>query len=76
MLFDNCIGRKRDVGGVVLAPVRCLRAMGWEKTTTTVTFETFGFERRVGFERREMVEIMNALEQMCLELVKSIRFIL
>ena len=38
-LFDNCIGRKRDVGGVVLASAFGRELKGREKESTTVTFQ-------------------------------------
>ena len=80
MLFDNCIGRKRDVGGGFLAGTCCWSglwrelgfglAMGTEEMLT-VTFQNssrLGYLIRMNVVRRSSG---SRSERMCLELVKN-----
>jgi hypothetical protein len=80
MLFDNCIGRKRDVGGGFLAgtprwsglwrELEFGAAMGSEEMLT-VTFQKFiALGLFDSHERRETVGRSRS-GRMCLELVKN-----
>ena len=67
-LFDNFIGRKRDVDGGVLAGSR--RKLGAGRDKLTVTFQTT-IPVEPGFsERREMDGKLRGSSGLCLELVK------
>jgi hypothetical protein len=68
MLFDNFIGRKRDVDGGVLAGSR--RKLGTGRDKLTVTFQTTVSVEPGFFERRETVGRLRGLPELCLELVK------
>jgi hypothetical protein len=67
-LFDNFIGRKRDVDGGVLAGSQ--RKLGAGRDKLTVTFQTTVPVGPGFFERRETVGRLRGLPELCLELVK------
>ena len=80
LLFDNWIGRKRDVGGGVLAGLCRLEWSGVNeagsvdrvlKRLLTVTFRNSSRLGSSGLERRETDGFVVCLERMCLELVKN-----
>ncbi len=78
LLFDNYIGRKRDVDGGFLAGFRwrlVSRERGWSAAGSeeilTVTFRNSSRRGAGGSERREMGRLAEASWRMCLELVEN-----
>jgi hypothetical protein len=83
MLFDNCIGRKRDVGGGFLAGTCCWsglrRELGFGSAMGTEEMLTVTFQNS---SRLDYLIRMNVVrrsggfrfERMCLELVKNTAF--
>ena len=61
-LFDNFIGRKRDVDGGVLAGLSCRKAWELGRDKLTVTFQTTISLRSGRVERRETVDALIGCE--------------